>query len=339
MREFLRSYLFVYLFCMGLSLGSLANLMLHQLTGGRWGDALRAPLIAAASLLPLIAIFCFPLLIDLPLVFGWMSHPASVATKSWWLNTPFFLARAALYLAIWSALALRWIALARRAQGTRSPELIRLSAAGLIIYGITVSLAAVDWIMSLTPVWYSSTFGLVVGVAAMQAALAFAVCARTWPVLLRARSASPQSQSPESRGLCGDFGNLLLTFVLTLTYLSYTQYLIVWAEDLPNEIAWYLPRLQTSWRAITLVLILLQFIVPFLLLLMRPIKRDARYLGLIAAALLVCGLLNFFYLVKPAFMPAGLSLRWSDPAVAVVVIGAWFLAWRRRFPAAERHFA
>ncbi|MGH8256147.1 MAG: hypothetical protein ACRET0_08025, partial [Steroidobacteraceae bacterium] len=145
--------------------------------------------------------------------------------------------------------------------------------------------------------------------------------------------------SPESRGLCGDFGNLLLTFVLTLTYLSYTQYLIVWAEDLPNEIAWYLPRLQTSWRAITLVLILLQFIVPFLLLLMRPIKRDARYLGLIAAALLVCGLLNFFYLVKPAFMPAGLSLRWSDPAVAVVVIGAWFLAWRRRFPAAERHFA
>ncbi|HEX4025758.1 MAG TPA: hypothetical protein VHX52_13805 [Steroidobacteraceae bacterium] len=333
MSEFLRSYLFVYLFCLGLSLGSLANLMLHQLTGGRWGDALRGPMVAAAGLLPLVAIFCFPLLIDLPLVFRWMGDPASVADKSWWLNRPFFLARAALYLAIWSVLALRWLALAARARGTRSPELIRLSAAGLIIYGITVTLAAIDWIMSLTPEWYSSTFGLVVGVAAMQAAMALAVCARTWPALTRPRSAARPQQSAESRALCGDFANLLLMYILTLTYLSYTQYLIVWAEDLPKEIAWYLPRLQTSWRAITLVLILLQFIVPFLLLLMRPIKRDARYLGLIAAVLLLCALLTFFYLVKPAFMPSGLALRWSDPAVAVVFIGAWFLAWRRRLPA------
>jgi hypothetical protein len=336
MSEFLRSYLFVYLFCLGLSLGSLANLMLHQLTGGRWGDALRAPMMAAAGLLPLVALFCFPLLIDLPLVFRWMGDPASVAAKSWWLNRPFFLLRAALYLAIWSALALRWLTLAARAHGTRSRELIRLSAIGLIVYGITISLAAVDWIMSLTPQWYSSTFGLIVGVAAMQAALAFAVCARTWPTLLQSSSAELQPHDPESRSLCGDFGNLLLMYVLSLTYLTYTQYLIVWAEDLPREISWYLPRLHTSWRAVTVTLTLLQFLLPFLLLLQRPIKRDARYLGLIAAVLLACGLLLFYYLVKPAFMPAGLSLRWSDPVVAVVFIGAWFLAWRARLPAAQR---
>jgi hypothetical protein len=332
MSQFLRSYLFVYLFCLALSVGSLANLMLHQLTGGRWGESLRVPLLAAASLLPVTAIFCLPLLIDLPLVFRWMGDAASVADKNWWLNRPFFLARAALYLLIWSALGLRWLTLASRSQGVRSAQLIRLSAAGLIVYGVTITLAAVDWIMSLTPQWYSSTFGLWVAVAAMQAAMALAVCARTWPTLLTAG----EVQSAASRQLCGDFGNLLLMYVLALTYLSYTQYLIVWAEDLPKEISWYLLRLQTSWRSITVVLIFLQFLLPFLLLLMRPIKRNARYLGVIAAGLLLAQLLLFFYLVEPAFLPAGLAWRWSDPVVVVVFLGAWLLAWYNRLPAIER---
>jgi len=358
----LHSYLFVYLFCLALSLGSLANLMLHQLTGGRWGEVLRAPLAAAAGLLPVVALFALPLLIDLPAVFHWMADPASVADKRWWLNRPFFLARAACYLLLWSLLALRWRVLAARAArappaGTattgasaasaasattatrappfRSPALIRLSAVGLILYGFSASLAAVDWIMSLTPQWYSSTFGLWVAVAAMQAALALAVCARlgplAWAAAHRAVGASRALQSEPLRALCGDFGNLLLMYVLGLTYLSYTQFLIIWAEDLPKEISWYLPRLQTSWRAVTAALILMQFLLPFLLLLVRSIKRDARYLTAIAAGLLLSQLLLFFYLVKPAFLPAGLALRWSDPLLVVVCVGAWLLAWRQRW--------
>jgi len=331
----LRSYLFVYLFCLALSLGSLANLMLHQLTGGRWGEALRGPLSAAASLLPVVALFALPLLIDLPAVFHWMSAPGSVADKHWWLNRPFFLARSAFYLVLWSLMSLRWGVLVGRARAARTPELIRFSAAGLIIYGFSVSLASVDWIMSLTPQWYSSTFGLWVGVATMQAALALAVCAHigplAWAALRGGAGTGVSLQSAPLRALCGDFANLLLMYVLGLTYLSYTQYLIVWAEDLPKEISWYLPRLQTNWRNITVALVLLQFLVPFLLLLVRSIKRDARYLAGIAAALLFSQLLLFFYLVKPAFMPAGLALRWSDPVLALICIGAWLLAWRQRW--------
>ncbi|HTT05699.1 MAG TPA: hypothetical protein VMF64_10450 [Steroidobacteraceae bacterium] len=331
----LRSYLFVYLFCLALSLGSLANLMLHQLTGGRWGEALRAPLSAAASLLPVVALFALPLLIDLPAVFQWMSDPGSVADKHWWLNRPFFLARSAFYLVLWSLLSLRWRLLAARTSAPRSPALIRFSAAGLILYGFSVSLAAVDWIMSLTPHWYSSTFGLWIGVAAMQAALALAVCGYIGPLAwaaLRGGSETRRSlQSAPLRALCGDFANLLLMYVLGLTYLSYTQYLIVWAEDLPQEISWYLPRLTTNWRNVTVTLVLLQFLLPFLLLLVRSIKRDARYLAGIAAALLLSQLLLFFYLVKPAFMPAGLALRWSDPVLVLICVGAWLAAWLQRW--------
>ncbi|HWG77304.1 MAG TPA: hypothetical protein VN660_11000 [Steroidobacteraceae bacterium] len=335
----LRSYLFVYLFCLALSLGSLANLMLHQLTGGRWGVALRGPLSAAASLLPVVALFSLPLLIDLPAVFAWIGDPASVADKHWWLNRPFFLARSAVYLVLWSLMSLRWRVLAARAASPRSRALIRFSAAGLIAYGFSVSLASVDWIMSLTPQWYSSTFGLWVGVAAMQAALALAVCAHigplAWSALRGDAGTRTALQSAPLRELCGDLGNLLLMYVLGLTYLSYTQYLIVWAEDLPKEISWYLPRLQTDWRNVTVALVLLQFIAPFLLLLVRGVKRDARYLAAIAAALLFAQLLLFFYLVKPAFMPAGLALHWSDPLLVLVCVGAWLLAWRQRWqPAA-----
>lgn len=345
MTQFLRSYLFVYLFCIGLSLGSLANLMVHQLTGGRWGEALRLPLLAAASLMPIVALCCFPLLIDLPVVFSWMAHPALAASKSWWLNPTFFLARSAFYLAVWSALAMRWLALAAASGGQRTPRLIRLSAFGLIIYAITISGAAVDWIMSLTPQWSSSTFGLEVGVAAMLAAMAFAVCTQTWPQLLRrSGSGAPPPPAGEAevkaaRRLLGDFGNLLLMYVLLLTYLTYTQFLIVWAEDLPKEISWYLPRVDTSWRNVTIALILAQFLVPFVLLLMRPIKRNARYLAWIAAALLASELLQFFYLVKPAFMPAGLALRWSDPAVVVLLLGAWIFGWRWRLRPLQRRLA
>ena len=326
MTEFLRSYLFVYLFCLSLSLGSLANLMMHQLTGGQWGQALRAPLLAAASLLPAVAICWFPLLFDLPAVFPWMSDPASVAANRWWLNRPFFLGRTAFYLLVWALLALRWTTLALRSREPRTPQLIRWSAAGVIVYAITISAAAVDWIMSLTPHWYSSTFGGVVGVGAMQTSMAFAVLFQSWG----GRAARTGQEGDPPRGLFGDFGNLLLMYVLLLTYLTYTQFLIVWSEDLPHEIAWYWPRLHTDWRAVTLALIFLQFIIPFVLLLMRAIKRRRRSLGMIAAILLSGDLLMFFYLVKPAFLAHGLAFRWSDPLVAILLIGAWWLAWRYR---------
>ena len=311
---FMASYLVAFLFCLGLSLGALANLMLHEVTGGRWGVALQHPWTAAARLIPLNVVLFIPLLLGLAQIYPWVDH--GLASNAWWLNKPFFLVRAALYFAVWSVLAWRWLAIAKRSPELRPPALRRWSAIGLIVYGLTISLAAVDWIMSLMPQWYSTGFGLLIGTSQMLSAMALGVaaCAR------REDSTAPSTFL--------DFGNLLLTYVMTWAYLAFTQYLIIWAEDLPHEIAWYLPRVQTSWRWLTLSVVALQFALPFVVLLSRSIKRNRRPLGGLAVLLLVAQLLFSFYLVFPAVKPAGFDVSWSNALVSIAVVALWLIAWR-----------
>jgi hypothetical protein len=314
--DFFRSYLFAYLFVLGLSLGSLANLMLHEITGGEWGVALQLPWSAAVRLIPLTALLFIPLLFGGPHLYSWMSSSSpDVVAKGWWLNRPFFLARSAFYLIVWSVIAWRWLSLAERGERT---ALRALSAGGLVVYGLTISLAAVDWIMSLLPQWYSTGFGLVIGTSEMLSAMAFGVAA-----------CALQSRRERSAMPFPDFGNLLLMYVMTWAYLVFTQYLITWAEDLPKEIVWYVPRVQTSWRWLSLGLFMLQFGLPFLLLLSRAIKRNPESMGRLAAALLCAQLLFNFYLVTPVFEPQGISLSWSDPLAVLAMLGLWFSAWLR----------
>lgn len=317
--RFLSSYLFAFLFCLGLSLGAMANLMLHELTGGRWGLPIRRPWTAATRLVPLNIVLFIPLVLGLPLVYHWMgSSTPDVSIKHWWLNRPFFLARAAAYLALWAILAWRWLSIAARSDRMRPAALRRWSALGLILYGLTISLAAVDWIMSLLPQWYSTTFGLLVGTSQMLSGMALgaAACA-FWP---GARTDAARLQ---------DFGNLLLMYVMSWAYLAFTQYLIIWAEDLPKETAWFVPRVQTSWRWLTLTVLILQFALPFVLLLSRAVKRAPRYLGPLALTLLAGQLLFDFYLVMPVLKPDGFQLAWSDFVVLIAVVGFWFTAWVR----------
>jgi hypothetical protein len=262
-----------------------------------------------------------PLLFALPRLYPWIgSTEPVVQAKTWWLNVPFFLARAALYFLTWSLLAWRWLALEARSTTARPPALRRLSAIGLIVYGLTISLAAVDWIMSLLPQWYSAGFGLLVATSQMLAGMALAVLARSrW----RSADLSPATFN--------DFGNLLLMYVMTWAYLAFTQFLITWAEDLPHEIAWYVPRVQTSWRWLTLTILVLEFALPFLLLLSRAIKRTPAALGGLAAILLVGQLLFSFHLVAPTLEPGGLTVSWADALTFIGVVGLWSIAWLRRF--------
>jgi hypothetical protein len=326
-RQFFAAYLPAFLFCLGLSLGSMANLMLHEVTGGRWGLALRRPWTAATRLVPLNILLFAPLLFALPRLYPWI-HSAEplVQAKAWWLNLPFFLLRAAIYLLTWSVLAWRWLAVAARSTTARPLALRRLSAIGLIVYGITISLAAVDWVMSLLPQWYSTAFGLIVGTSQMLAGMALAVLARSY---VHAPDLTPATFN--------DFGNLLLMYVMTWAYLAFTQFLITWAEDLPHEIAWYVPRVQTSWRWLTLAILVLEFALPFLLLLSRAIKRTPAALGGLAATLLVGQLLFSFHLVSPTLAPGGFTASWIDALTFVGVVGLWSIAWLRRF--AERPMA
>jgi hypothetical protein len=318
MSELLRSYLFAWLFLLAISLGSFANLMVHSLTGGRWGEPVRPAWIAATRLLPLVAILFLPILFGVAKVYPWVAEPGK------YLNLPFWVGRSIAWLVIWVALSTAFL---RADRATVDPAsggsagARRIAAIGLIVYALTASLAAVDWIASLTPKWYSSTFGLVVGTGQMLAGAAFGVA-------MAAFFAAPADDEP-TRLRFHDLGNILLMYVLTWAYLAYTQYLVIWSENLPHEIHWYVPRVQTGWAGLGIFLIAFHFFLPLLILLSRAAKRAPALLGSIAVGLLVAHLGEAFWLVVPTFRPDGFAIAWTDIAAIIVLgaIGGW--AWRR----------
>ena len=318
MSELLRSYLFAWLFLLGISLGSLANLMVHSLTGGRWGEPVRPAWIAAARSMPLVAILFLPILLGVEKIYPWVAEPGK------YLNLPFWIGRSIAWLVTWVLLCAAFL---RADRATVDPAsggsagARRIAAIGLIVYALTASLAAVDWIASLTPKWYSSTFGLVVGTGQMLAGAAFGVA-------IAAFLAKP-AEDEATRLRFHDLGNILLMYVLTWAYLAYTQFLVIWSENLPHEIHWYVPRVQTGWAGLGIFLIAFHFFLPLFILLSRAAKRAPALLGAIAIGLLVAHLAEAFWLVAPTFRPDGFSIAWTDIA-AIVVLGAvgWW-AWRR----------
>jgi hypothetical protein len=292
------SYLFAWLLFLGLALGAMANLMLHNLTGGPWGAAVRPAFAAASRLVPLAALLGIPVLLGMRSLFP--------IAEGGWFAPAFFVARAIAYLLVWTILSL--MISRRSSQG--------LSAAGLIVYAFTMSLAAVDWIGSLVPQWYSTGLGLVVAIGQMLGAMALAIAYAG----LRAE--------PPSRGVLNDLGNLLLMYVMTWAYLAFMQFLIIWVGNLPREIAWYVPRLQTGWMALGVLLVVFHFFAPLAILLSRSAKRSPALLGGLAAAVLAFHAIDVYWLVAPSLRPAGFHVAWLDP-VALGALGAlWWFTWR-----------
>ena len=191
-----------------------------------------------------------------------------------------------------------------------------------MLYFATVSVAAVDWVASLVPAWYSSTIGLRLGVAQTTAAFAFSIPAAAWLVPAAARGEG----TPRDRQ---DLGNLLLMFVMLWAYIAFTEFLIVWAEDLPREIAWYVPRAQTSWRFLAIALVILEFAVPTFAMLFRAVKRTVGGLTAIAVVVLIGQWLDAAWLIVPSFRPDGLRLRPLD-VLATIGVGASGSRWRAR---------
>lgn len=292
------SYLFAWLLFLGLALGAMANLMLHNLTGGRWGEALRPAFVAAAKLVPVAALLGIPVLVGM--------HALYPIADRGWFSAGFFLARSVAYLVIWSVLALSI---------GRSEA---LSAIGLIAYVFTISLAATDWIAALVPEWYSSALGLVVGAGQMLGAMALAV----------AYVGLSAPRTDRGGEIYVDFGNLLLMYVLTWAYLAFMQFLIVWVGNLPREIAWYVPRLQTGWVALGVLLVVFHFFAPLGLLLFRSMKRAPVLIGSLAAALLAMHAIDVYWLVAPSVRPDGFHIAWGDPLALVVAGALWWFTWR-----------
>lgn len=294
------SYLFAWLLFLGLALGGMANLMLHNLTGGSWGAAVRPAFAAATRLVPLAALLAIPVLLGMRALYP--------IAESGWFAPAFFALRTIGYLAIWTLFSF----LLRRnaSQG--------LSAAGLIVYAFGMSLAAVDWIGALVPEWYSTGFGLVVAIGQMLGAMALAIA-----------YAGLGARGPRAaRAVFHDLGNLLLMYVMTWAYLAFMQFLIVWVGNLPREVAWYVPRLQTGWAALGMLLVVFHFFAPLAILLSRTAKRSPLVLGALAAAVLAMHAIDVYWLVAPSVRPAGFEVAWLDPAALAALGALWWFAWR-----------
>jgi hypothetical protein len=330
--QFFRSYLLAYVFWIGFPLGSMALLMLHHLAGGYWGFVIRRPLEAGTRSFRAMALLFVPVLAGVRYgLFAW-ARPDSASDPMWrqkhfYLNAPFFVARAVVYFAAWIVLAHylnKWSAEQDRTGEARLLSRFQaLSGAGLVIYGLTITYASVDWVMSLERGFFSTIYGMIFMVIPALTALAFVVV-----VTMLLAGAKPLSDVIAESHF-QDLGNILLTFVMLWAYLSFSQFLIVWSGNLQREVPWYLSRAKGGWAGVALFLILFHFAVPFVLLLNRPVKRRMRVLAALASALIFVSLVDVFWLVTPAFYPSLSLVSGTDvlmDALAVTGIGGIWMA-------------
>jgi len=273
------------------------------------------------------------LLLGLARLYSWM-HADLVAAdavlkfKQPYLNLPFFLIRNVIYFAVWWALARRLNRWSDEQDRTGDPALAgrleNMSGPGLVLYGLTVTFFSIDWIMSLEPHWFSTIFGMIFMVLQVLSALALTILVAG---LLSEREPIASAITPDRSN---DLGNFVLTFVMLSAYLAFSQFLIIWAGNLTQEIPWYVTRAAGGWAAVAVFLILFSFAIPFYLLLMRAIKRRVETLSTLCGALIVITFVDVYWMVAPAFEKAGPRFYLLDFLLPVGMGGIWVAAFVRQ---------
>lgn len=325
-RAFFAAYLQGYLLCLGVALGCTGIWMLHNVTGGGWGLPIQRILRAASRTLPLFALFFVPILLGLGQLYPWtntalMHQEERLAGKLWYLNPAFFTGRAALCFAIWIAYAAvirrRSIAHGGTPGTSAYRKLQNASASGLLVYSLTVTFAAVDWLLSLDASYYSTIFGLLLLVFQMLSGFAFATAVA---IIFRGERSFAELPSEKIH----DLGNFLLMSVMLWAYLHFSQYLITWSGQLPEEIAWYNRRSLGGWWTLAMALLFGSFVIPFFLLLFRKVKRSFGKLLAVSCLLLVMRWLELVWLVDPSFSPMALKVSWLDVVLPGALAALWF---------------
>ena len=327
-RQFFFSWLVSFLFFLSLSLGALFFVLIQYAAQGGWGVVLRRIGETTFAMLPVMAVLFLPVLLGLHHLYEW-THADAVAQdallqwKAPYLNVPFFLIRAAIYFGLWSFIAVLYYRGSRGQDATGDPgvsaRLRRFAGPAIIVLALTQTFASVDWIMSLTPHWYSTMFGVYffagsfVGFIALLSIVAVAL--RGAGLLDTVISADHLQ----------DIGKFLFAFTAFWAYIAFSQFFLMWYANLPEETIWYLARMEGSWMTVTIVLMAGHFAIPFFYLMGRAVKRRGSTLAIGGAWLLVMHFLDLYWLVMPTLHPEGLSPSLLDVA-ALVTVGGCFLA-------------
>jgi hypothetical protein len=341
---FFRSYLMAFLLVLGFSLGSLGLLMLQHLTSGHWGILIRRPLEAATRVLwPIIPLLFIPLIFGMKYLYtthtvdgdkriGWLDAPktgqehALSQLQQWYLTHNGFLLRAVIYFLVWIGLMALFNSMSRQQDVNREDRALRArfkfwAGPGIILYVFGMTFAAIDWAMSLSPHWASTIYGFLF--VAGQAISAMALMIIT---VVMVSHAEPFSHIIQKRHL-HDLGKLLFTFNMLWAYFGFSQLLIIWSGNQPEEISFYHSRLYGGWGVVAVLVLVLHFFLPFFALLSRDLKRNQALLPKLAMWMIAMRCLDLYWWTRPEFTSKALPTLWDFATVlALGGIWLWFFA-------------
>ena len=324
----LRSWLLGLMLTFGFSVGGLALLMLQYLSGGKWGLLLRRPLEAMSRTLPLVFFYWVVIAFSLKKLYLWAAvNDVSAALKSGWinevqahaiefkrpmLNSTAFIVVSLLCFAIWGFYTWRLNALGLErdaASAATTPEWIKrfenISGPGILVYSITMSAAAIYWVMSLDPTWYSSVYGLLFLVGQAYSVLALSI------IVVVSLSKAEPFRTVLRQTEQHDLGKFTFAFVMLNIYLAFSQFLIIWSGNLPEEIPWYQDRFMGGWGVIITLDFIFHWLIPFTLLLSRDLKRNKKRLVRVCQWMVFAKAFDLFWLIEPNFKDAARNLHFS----------------------------
>jgi len=328
--QFYRAYLVGFIFVAGISIGSLALLMLQYLTGGSWGILIRRQLEAAVKTLPLVMLAFTPIVLGMGHIYPWVVPGARdevLAHKHLWLNPGLFIGRAVFFFLAWTLIGYFLTKWDRQFEETNDPRLglaqRKLSAVGLLFVALGMTFVAIDWVMSIERAWYSTMFGISYIVGNALTALCF--CVLMVAVLHRDEPLTKYA----APGIFRDLGNLMLAFTMLWAYTAFSEFLLIWYANIREEVPYFLHRVEGGWKVVSALLIIFHFFLPFFMLLMRGIKDRPKTLGIVACLLLIMRIVDYIWLIVPSFhsgRPEPSGFHWTYLAAVLGLSGLWLFA-------------
>jgi len=331
--SFMQAYLFAFLFWLGLSLGSFPLLLTQHIAGGSWGATIRRPLEAALMVLPIMILLFIPIVLGMNHLYPWMhadylaGHP-SVAAKASYLNRTWFIIRAIIYFALWLLSAWFFVKTSTRQDSDKQNakklqlRMGKASVPWFIIFFITMTLAAVDWSMSLTPVWYSGIYGTIFITIQTISTLSLAIIS----LVYIARTESVVDELLTTKRL-QDLGNFLMAYVIFWAYVNFAQLIIIWSNNIVETNTWYVERFAEPWKSVSLFLLFFGFFATLAILISRWVKRNRMALSIVSVWAFIVQLVYTYYVIIPAFERTGFVFHWLDLALLLGIGGIWIVSY------------
>lgn len=322
---FFRAYLVAFLFWFAIPMGAMALRLIHYLTWGNWGKALNVFLESAIRTVPLAVLLFIPVALGMKHIYPWInpSHELEyflTGFKGAYLTSSGFLIRAAIALGAWLFISSILTRVGKGNENWReAPSGVQgFSGISLLAFVVTMTMAITDWAMSLKPEWFSTIYGVMFMIGQGLSALSFGIVVIVYFY-------TPEQRSKIPADVYHDLGKLMLAFTMLWTYMNLSQFLIIWGANVSEEVTWYIERFKNGWQYAGFTLLLVQFILPFVILLSRDVKRNPGKLGKIALFIFCARIADFFWTVKPAFSSA-LSLHLVEILLWAGLGAVWITA-------------